>query len=213
MHHCTEGPHVLYDEPDDASPGEPLTTPSLFLRLPAELHNRIYDHIDRDISDDYRFGKHDVYRDQGHFARRCRRSCFGLTLVCRQIRNEVLPLFPPIMPLKAHIKISFDELCVFLDAFFPSYGPTKTPMTRVSIRVTRDNAAALREYDALPLLKAKAFNRSVKWEYEPATQVCRYPFSRGPGTMNESYYQYDLSSSHERLRQVCDLLKKSHHLS
>jgi hypothetical protein len=199
---------VLYDEPDDTSPEEPLIRPFPFLRLPAELRNRIYDHIDRDISDDYRCGKLDFYHDQGHFARRCRRSCFGLTLVCQQIRNEVLPLFSPIIPPNAHVEISFDDLGAFLAAIFPSYGPTKTPMTRVSIKVTRDNAAALREHDVLPLLTAKAFNRSVKWEYEPATLVCRYSFSRGPGTMNESYYQYGLSSSHERLRQACDLLNK-----
>jgi hypothetical protein len=46
-----EKPLLLYDEPDDPILEEPSKTPFPFLKLPAELRNRIYDYMDRDNSE------------------------------------------------------------------------------------------------------------------------------------------------------------------
>jgi hypothetical protein len=158
-------------EERDAPPGtESCTIPFPFLRLPAELRNQFYEYTASDIVDQLYSRRDDrtrLYRDSRRFLRRCHSGHFGLTLVSRQIRAEVLPLFQPPIPYKPHVVTKFRDLTVFLDTFFPSFRPTKASITKMSVEITLGDVAVLREYDMLPLIRAKAVRRSVEWDFKP----------------------------------------------
>jgi hypothetical protein len=147
--------------------------PFPFLLLPAEVRNQIYEHIAYDVNSHYvemldslhrsRKDRLHFYRGSGHFVRRYSSGYPSLIHVCRQIRDEIFPLYPPAIRLGPHVVIEFDDLSVFLNALFPLRGSVRTPVTKVIMMVKVIHLADMEEYDMLPLITTKALYRRVQW--------------------------------------------------
>ncbi|KAJ4299255.1 hypothetical protein N0V90_004499 [Kalmusia sp. IMI 367209] len=144
----------------------PKTFP--FLSLPSELRNTVYDILAVDAKDN----PVDVHkantRDRGyHFAR----SSWGLTGVCRQTRDEFLP----ILRLARHARVAIQDVYEYLDAFAPplvACNPfERAPATiELKIKLSKPDFKSM-DSNIWPLIKAVRSSNGLRFIFghEPST--------------------------------------------
>lgn len=126
--------------------------PFPFLRLPAEIRNRIYEYATADIPLRLRHSLpfHDRDRKQGYI---------GLNTVCRQVRAEFHPLFYR----DCVVLIKLCDFRSFLRTFLSAAAINDTPITNLYVKVDHYHLSQREDWDILPLLQAKALKRHQQW--------------------------------------------------
>jgi hypothetical protein len=138
-----------------------------FLRLPAELRNRVYDFAidNNDKTHGHMFRTHLVHMPSLPRKRQdeaARKSSIGLISTCQQIRSEFRPLFYR----KWAAFVNFSDLLRFLDTFAPNN--TSFPLLAHITVHLEDRDWDLQGWNLLPLLRAQKRILNTKWCFKPA---------------------------------------------
>ena len=162
--------------------------PFPFLRLPAEIRNRVYEYATAEMKRPLR-----LYHILPCYDRDSEHSYIGLNTICRQVRAEFRPLFYRNLEVVIHLR----DLRPFLRTFFSAAIIKDLPTMDLTVETVGFCISQEEEWDILPLLQAKAINRQQCW-FDANCNESSHGFS----------WQLRAWTSFSGTEEICDSLNK-----